>query len=356
MSEPAPGATSGTTSDTVPQLSVVVPCYNEEESLPRLVEVLEAELSGLVDTWEVILVDDGSRDRTLEMLREISAARPRFRYLSLSRNFGKESAMLAGLSWADGTRVAILDADLQHPPHLLREMLPKLDEGYHQAIARRTRTDDPAVRTALSRLYYKMMNRLVDVELEDGVGDFRVLSRPAVDALLTLGETNRFSKGLFAWIGFPTAIIDYENVSREAGATKWSLRALFNYGIDGVVSFNYRPLRLSLYLGVLVTLVAVVYAVWVLVQAAVSGVESPGYVTLICAITGFGGLQLILLGIIGEYLGRIYAETKRRPLFLLRESSAGPGRTPVTLPIGPVSRLPRHLVHDPAASDPEERL
>jgi glycosyltransferase involved in cell wall biosynthesis len=343
--EATPGPTPG---PTVPELSVVVPCYNEEESLPRLVEVLEQELSALVGTWEVILVDDGSKDRTLEMLREISAARPRFRYLALSRNFGKESAMLAGLSWADGERVAILDADLQHPPHLLAEMLPKLDEGYHQAIARRTRTDDPVVRTAMSRLYYKLMNRLVDVELQDGVGDFRVLSRPAVDALLTLGESNRFSKGLFAWIGFPTAIIDYENVSREAGATKWSLRSLFNYGIDGVVSFNYRPLRLSIYLGVLTTLVAVGYALVVLVQAIVSGVESPGYVTLICAITGLGGIQMILLGVIGEYLGRIYAETKRRPLFLLKESSAGATRTPVTLPIGPVSRLPRHLSHDPA--------
>ncbi|WP_148613997.1 glycosyltransferase family 2 protein [Nocardioides rubriscoriae] len=335
----------------MPQLSVVVPCFNEEESLPRLVEVLRAELADLGTTWEVILVDDGSRDRTLEMLREISAGDPRFRYLSLSRNFGKESAMLAGLSWADGDRVAILDADLQHPPHLLAEMMPKLDEGYHQVIARRTRTDDPVVRTALSRLYYKLINRMIEIELEDGVGDFRVLSRPAVDALLTLGETNRFSKGLFAWIGFPTAIIDYENVSREAGATKWSMRALFNYGIDGVVSFNYRPLRISLWIGILVTVVAFGYALTVLVQAAVGGVDSPGYVTLICAITGFGGLQMILLGVIGEYLGRIYAETKRRPLFLLRESSAGPAATPVTLPIGQVSRLPRDLLHAPAGAE-----
>lgn len=349
MTTPDPGP------HQVPQLSVVVPCYNEEESLPRLVEVLGGELDSIGMTWEVILVDDGSRDRTLEMLREISATDPRFRYLSLSRNFGKESAMLAGLSWADGERVAIIDADLQHPPHLLGEMVPKLDEGYHQVIARRTRTDDPVLRTALSRTYYKLINRMIDIELEDGVGDFRVLSRPAVDALLTLGETNRFSKGLFAWIGFPTAIIDYENVSREAGETKWSMRALFNYGIDGVVSFNYRPLRISLWFGILVTMVAVGYALFVLVQAAVSGVESPGYVTLICAITGFGGLQMILLGVIGEYLGRIYAETKRRPLFLLRESSAG-AATPVTLPIGQVARLPRHLHHAPPGADREDPL
>jgi polyisoprenyl-phosphate glycosyltransferase len=304
------------------ELSVVVPCYNEEESLPRLVEVLSEVLSGLTPHYEVILVDDGSRDRTLPMLREVHRTHPRFRYFSLSRNFGKESAMLAGLSHARGDKVAILDADLQHPPTLLAEMLPLLETGeYSQVVARRTRTDDPVVRTALSRLYYKMMNRLVDIELQDGVGDFRVLDRRAVRALLTLGESNRFSKGLFAWIGFPTAVVDYENVSRESGATKWSIRSLFNYGIDGVVSFNYRPLRMSIWLGLAVTAVAVAYALWILVDAIWHGNSVPGYVTTICAVTLLGGVQLVVLGVIGEYLGRIYAETKQRPLFLLKESS-----------------------------------
>lgn len=317
-----------------PALSVVIPCYNEEESLPRLVEVLEEQLGAITEDYEVILVDDGSRDRTLPILREVHRGHPRFRYLSLSRNFGKESAMLAGLSQARGDRVAIMDADLQHPPSLLAEMLPLLESGeYSQVVARRTRTNDPAVRTFLSRTYYRLMNRLVDVELQDGVGDFRVLDKMAVRALLTLGETNRFSKGLFAWIGFPTAVVDYENVSREAGATKWRLRDLFNYGIDGVVSFNYRPLRLSIWFGVLVTAVAIAYALWVLVDAVVHGNSVPGYVTTICAVTGFGGVQLIILGVIGEYLGRIYAETKRRPLFLLKESSGE--HTPVTSSLGP---------------------
>lgn len=314
-------------------LSVVIPCYNEEESLPRLVEVVREQVGAITDNYEVILVDDGSRDRTLPILRQVNAEHPQFRYLSLSRNFGKESAMLAGLSQARGDKVAIIDADLQHPPSLLPQMLPLLDSGeYSQVVARRTRTNDPPVRTALSRLYYRMMNRLIDVELQDGVGDFRVLDRQAVRALLTLGETNRFSKGLFAWIGFPTAVVDYENVSREAGATKWRLRDLFNYGIDGVVSFNYRPLRLSIWLGVLVTAVAVAYALWVLVDAIVHGNPVAGYVTTIAAVTWFGGVQLIVLGVIGEYLGRIYAETKRRPLFLLKESSNGPDDTPVTGP------------------------
>ncbi|WP_307827837.1 glycosyltransferase family 2 protein [Nocardioides sp. SYSU D00038] len=321
-------------------LSVVIPCYNEEESLPRLVEVLREVLPPLATDFEVILVDDGSRDGTLDLLRATAEADPRFRYLALSRNFGKEPAMLAGLSWARGERVAILDADLQHPPQLLAEMLPRLDEGYHQVVARRTRADDPVVRTFLSRAYYRLINRLIEVRLEDGVGDFRVLTRPAVDALLSLGENNRFSKGLFAWIGFPTAVVDYENVSREAGATKWRMRDLFNYGIDGVVSFNHRPLRLAVWFGALMTVVAIGYAAWVLVDAIVNGNGAPGYVTTICAVVGFGGVQMIVLGVIGEYLGRIYVESKRRPIFLLRESSAGPHDTPVTIPLGP-DRLAR---------------
>lgn len=304
------------------ELSVVVPCYNEEDSLPRLVEVLAAELALVSSSYEVILVDDGSRDRTLEILREVAAGDQRFRYLSLSRNFGKESAMLAGMTHARGDKVAILDADLQHPPSLLAEMLPLLDSGeYAQVVARRTRENDPRFRTLLSRVYYRLINRMVEVKLEDGVGDFRVLNRDAVQALLSLGESNRFSKGLFAWIGFPTAVVDYDNVSREAGATKWRMRDLFNYGIDGVVSFNSRPLRLSVWVGIFVTVIAVTYAAVVLIQAMIHGNSVPGYVTTICAVTWLGGVQLIVLGVIGEYLGRIYTEVKRRPLFLLKESS-----------------------------------
>jgi glycosyltransferase involved in cell wall biosynthesis len=327
-----------------PELSVVIPCFNEEDSLPHLVEVLVEELPKVAGSYEVLLVDDGSRDRTLPLLREISRERPAFRYLALSRNFGKESAMLAGLSHARGDKVAIMDADLQHPPTLLAEMLPLLDGQTQQVVARRTRENDPAIRTFLSKAYYRLINRLTEVDLEDGVGDFRVLDRTAVKALLTLGETNRFSKGLFAWIGFDTAVVDYRNVSRAAGTTKWRLSDLFNYGIDGVVSFNYRPLRLSIWFGVLVTAVALGYALWVLGEAIVHGNSAPGYVTLICAISGFGGVQMILLGVIGEYLGRIYAETKRRPLFLLKESSHGIP-TSVTTALGP-EHEDRLAVHD----------
>ncbi len=316
------------------ELSVVVPCFNEEQSLDRLHNVLTRELEGLVDTFEVLLVDDGSSDSTVDKMRAINQLDPRFRYFVLSRNFGKESAMLAGLSQAEGATIAILDADLQHPPALLAKMLPMLDEGYDQVVARRTRKGDRPVRSAVSRLYYRAFNRLVDVELEDGVGDFRVLTRRAVRSLLSLGEYNRFSKGLFAWIGFSTAVVDYDNVGRESGESKWRFGDLINYGIDGIVSFNARPLRLAIHLGTAVTVLSFGYAAWVVISYLANGNPVAGYPTLIVAILGFGGLQLIILGVIGEYLGRIYYETKRRPHFLLKESS-NQVEAPVTVALGP---------------------
>lgn len=318
--------------DTV-ALSVVVPCYNEEAVLARLHEELTVELGALTDDFEVLLVDDGSKDNTLPIVKAISKQDPRFRYLALSRNFGKESAMLAGLSQARGDAVAILDADLQHPPSMLARMLPLLDQGFDQVVARRTRTGDAHFRTVVSRAYYRLINKLVEVQLEDGVGDFRVLTRRAVRGLLSLGEYNRFSKGLFSWIGFNTAVVDYENVAREAGETKWRLRDLINYGIDGVVSFNSRPLRTAIHLGMLVTFLAMLYAAWVVGSAILYGNNVNGYVTIICAVMGFGGVQLILLGVIGEYLGRIYYETKRRPHFLVKEAS-GSEEVPVTVALG----------------------
>ena len=197
---------------------------------------------------------------------------------------------------------------------------PCSQSGYEQVVARRDRVGDPRLRTIVSRLYYRMVNGLVDVRLEDGAGDFRVLSRTALDALLALGEANRFSKGLFAWIGFRTGYIDYRNVARAAGESTWSMRQLFDYGIDSVVSFNSKPLRLAIHVGLLITAIAVVYGGWVLVDGIVQGNRVPGYVTLICAVVGLGGLQMVLLGVIGEYLGRIYLETKQRPHFLVRET------------------------------------
>ncbi|MBZ9595852.1 MULTISPECIES: glycosyltransferase family 2 protein [Streptomyces] len=303
------------------KLSVVVPCYNEEAVIDRFDLEIRKVLDALSVEYEVCYVDDGSRDGTLGKLRKIAAEHgEQTRYVSFSRNFGKEAGMLAGLREATGDAVVIMDADLQHPPELIATMLEHYRQGHDQIIARRTREGDKKVRSALSRLYYRGVNRWVDVELTDGVGDFRMLSRPAVDALLSLPEYNRFSKGLFSWIGFDTVHFDYRNAQREAGETKWKFGSLLNYGMDGLISFNNRPLRIGIWFGVSLVALTGLYALWITIMAITYGVDSPGYVTLVAIITGLGGVQLIMLGLVGEYIGRIYYETKRRPHFLVKES------------------------------------
>ncbi|MFF7234304.1 Glycosyltransferase involved in cell wall bisynthesis [Streptomyces sp. 2323.1] len=304
------------------KLSIVVPCYNEEAVLSRFDDTIRAVLAGLAVEYELCYVDDGSADGTLARLRSLAQQhRGTTRYLSFSRNFGKEPAILAGLRAADGDAVILMDADLQHPPELIEKMLDLYQLGHDQVVAKRTRHGDRPVRTALSRLYYRAVNRWVDVELTDGVGDFRLLSRTAVDALLSLPEYNRFSKGLFSWIGFDTVTFDYRNAAREAGETKWHVGSLVNYGIDGMLSFNSRPLRLAIYAGLGLASLAALYALWIIGAALVGGVTAPGYVTLVAIIVGLGGLQMVMLGLIGEYIGRIYYETKRRPHFLVKESN-----------------------------------
>jgi glycosyltransferase involved in cell wall biosynthesis len=303
-------------------LSVVVPCHDEEAVLPRLVEeVLSAVATPEVDV-ELVLVDDGSRDRTLAVAQELHHRDRRVRFVSLSRNFGKESAMLAGLAYARGDAVVIMDADLQHPPRLIARMLELHREGYDQVVARRTRDGDSLPRSMASRMYYRLANAVVEINLQDGVGDFRLLSRRAVDALLQMGEYNRFSKGLFSWIGFPTATIDYRNEARQGGSgSRWSMRRLLNYGLDGVMSFNNAPLRLAVYVGLAVTALAFAYVAFLVAAVVFDGVAVPGYVTLVAAILGMGGIQLLFLGVIGEYVGRIYFETKQRPHFIVADIS-----------------------------------
>ncbi len=307
------------------KLSVVVPCYNEEAVVTRFDAALRAVLERLGVAYEVCYVDDGSADGTLARLRGLAQRhRATTRYLSFSRNFGKEPAMLAGLRAATGDAVILMDADLQHPPELIGRMLDLYQLGHDQVVAKRSRDGDRRLRTALSRLYYRAVNTWVDVELTDGVGDFRLLSRKAVDALLSLPEYNRFSKGLFSWIGFDTVTFDYRNAARGAGETKWRFGSLVNYGIDGMLSFNCRPLRLAIYAGLGLAALATVYTLWIIGAAVVGGVTAPGYVTLVAIIVGLGGLQMVMLGLIGEYIGRIYYETKRRPHFLLKETDGLP--------------------------------
>ncbi|MCE3032952.1 MULTISPECIES: glycosyltransferase family 2 protein [Streptomyces] len=305
-------------------ISIVAPCYNEEAVLERFHEAVQKiadELLPLGHDMEFVYVDDGSRDRTLTVLERLAARDQRVRYVSFSRNFGKEAALLAGLRHASGDSVVVMDADLQHPPELIARMVRLREQGYDQVIARRTRTGDRLTRTLTARLYYRLVNRLVDVELMDGVGDFRLLSRRVVDAVLGLTEYNRFSKGLFAWVGFPSTTFAYENAVREAGSSSWNLRGLLDYGLDGVLSFNNRPLRAALWLGISLLLCAGLYTAWIVVAALLHGVQTPGYVTIITAVTALAGVQMVMLGVIGEYTGRIYYEVKGRPHFLVKATN-----------------------------------
>jgi glycosyltransferase involved in cell wall biosynthesis len=310
-------------------LSIVVPCFNEEQVLEAFNDELHARLAELRQPYEVVFVDDGSLDGTLSLLRTFAARDPHVRYLSFSRNFGKEAGLLAGLHESTGDHVAIMDADLQHPPSLLRRMLDLQREGFDQVVARRSRDHDGPLRALLSRSYYRLVNHWVEVELVDGAGDFRLLSRRAVDALLELGERNRFSKGLFSWIGFRTVFFDYTDVPRVGGTSKWSYRHLLNYAVDGMVSFNSRPLRLAIHVGLPLTGLALLYAAWMVGAVLIGGVTAPGYVSLLVAVTGFGGMQIVLLGLVGEYVGRVYNECKQRPHYLVSERTpSGLARTP----------------------------
>jgi glycosyltransferase involved in cell wall biosynthesis len=336
------------------RLSIVVPCYNEEAVVDLFDQRIRETLDALSVDYELCYVDDGSADGTLERLRALALNREAStRYVSFSRNFGKEAGILAGLKETTGDAVVVMDADLQHPPELIGRMLELFRAGHDQIIARRTREGDKPLRSALSRLYYRAVNTWVDVELTDGVGDFRLLSRRAVDALLAMPEYNRFSKGLFSWIGFDTVTFDYRNAAREAGETKWRFGALVNYGMDGLISFNNRPLRLAIYLGLIMSAIAAAYAVVVTVLAMIEGPDVPGYVTLLVAVVGLGGLQMLMLGLIGEYIGRIYYETKRRPHFLVKETNAprafgvtrqGEAATSVTAPVTGAAVPPRPAV------------
>lgn len=306
-------------------VSVVCPCYKESANIAPLVEAVSEALEPTGLEWEIVLVNDGSPDDTWARISTAAAVDPHVVGVNLSRNFGKEAAMLAGLREARGEAVILMDADLQHPPALLPEMLATMQEQQvDQVIARRTRDGDPWLRKQLSKLYYRIVRSLMDVKLEDGIGDFRLFSRRAVDAILTLTETNRFSKGLFAWVGFPRAVIDYRNVSRQAGASSWSFRALMNYGIDGVIAFNDRPLRLAVHAGFAAVSLALLYLLWLFIDWIINGVAAPGYLTTIGAIVLLGGVQLVFMGVLGEYIGRIHGEVKQRPVYIVADTIRRP--------------------------------
>lgn len=309
----------------MPILSLIVPCFNEQDSLRPFMQELSRVLAELSDIQpEVILVNDGSSDGTLQVMRELSAEVDFVRYVSFSRNFGKESAMLAGFAESKGDYVAVMDADLQDPPGLLPEMLRVVrEEGYDCAGTRRiTRKGEPPIRSFFARLFYRFINLLSCTQLVDGARDYKLLSRKAVDALLSMPEYNRFSKGLYEWIGFRTRWLEYENVERVAGETKWSFWKLFKYSLEGIVAFTTVPLAFASLLGMLCMAVSLLVIVLLCVRHVIWNNPVHGWDSLVCIIVFLSGLQLFCAGVIGQYIAKMYMEIKRRPHYIIAERSA----------------------------------
>ncbi len=306
------------------KISLVIPCYNEQEALPAFIQEMERIMPLLTDTEaEIILVNDGSKDDTLPLMRELAKKHAYIRYASFSRNFGKESAILAGFAMAKGDYIAVMDADLQDPPALLPDMLRAVrEEGYDCAGTRRsTRKGEPPIRSAFARMFYKVINALSDTKLVNGARDYKLLSRRAVNAILAMPEYNRFSKGLYEWIGFRTKWFEYENIERIAGETKWSFWKLFKYSIEGLLAFTTVPLALASLLGILCLLVGFIVILVLAVRQFVWHNSVDGWTSMVCIIVMFSGLQLFCLGIIGQYLAKMYLEIKKRPHYIIAESS-----------------------------------
>lgn len=308
-------------------ISVIVPCYNEEKALP----VFLREVRGVLDrmtvggglAYELLFVNDGSADGTLQLLRDAAQQDSHVRYLSFSRNFGKEAAMYAGLQHSKGDYVAVMDADMQDPPSLLPEMYAALQSGEYDSIATRrvSRDGEPPVRSFFARRFYCLMNHISDTRIEDGARDFRLMTRQMVDAILSMTEYNRFSKGIFGWVGFRTKWLPYENVERVAGQTKWSFWKLFLYSIEGITAFSTVPLAFAAVIGVLFCLIAFLFICVVLVKTLLYGDPVGGWPSTMCVILFLGGIQLFCIGILGQYLSKTYLEAKRRPIYILQETS-----------------------------------
>ena len=306
------------------KISLIIPCYNEEAALPFIYKELVLVSSQLKDyEFEYLFVNDGSSDRTLNILKELAASDPRVNYYSFSRNFGKESAMFAGFCNADGDYVAVMDADLQDPPSLLPQMLEILQTGEYDSVATRrvSRDGEPKIRSFFARSFYKIINKISDADIVDGARDFRLMKREMVDAIVAMNEYNRFSKGIFGWIGFRTYWLPYKNVERVAGETKWSFWGLLKYAIDGIINFSQVPLSLASYGGVFLTFVSFLAIIFVVVRRLIFGDPVSGWASLVCIITFIGGVQLFCIGIIGQYLSKTYLEAKRRPHFIISETN-----------------------------------
>ena len=309
-------------------LSIVVPCYNEQEALPffykEICRVAEEMKASHGAEFEFVFVDDGSKDNTLAIARQLHGQDARVRYISFSRNFGKEAGILAGLEAAKGDYVAMMDADLQDPPALLPQMLDALlQEDYDCAATRRTnRKGEPPIRSFFARMFYKIINRLSDANIVDGARDYRLMRRRMVDAILALPEYNRFSKGIFGWVGFKTKWLEYVNVERVAGETKWSFWKLFLYSLEGIVAFTTAPLALASLVGIIFCVLAFVMIVFIIVRTLLFGDPTSGWPSLVCIIFLCSGVQLFCMGVLGQYLAKTYMEVKHRPVYIVRETEA----------------------------------
>ncbi len=307
-------------------VTIIVPCYNEEAALPFFLEAIqktEAEMTAAYGCgFELLFVNDGSKDGTLSVLRQFAKETPNVRYLSFSRNFGKEAAMYAGLREAKGDYVVIMDADLQHPPAMLPEMYEGLQSGQYDCVAarRESRKGEPPIRSFFARCFYKLINRISDTEIVDGACDFRMMTRQMVDAIVSMGEYNRFSKGIFGWVGFRTKWLPYENVERVAGETKWSFWKLLLYSFQGIVGFSTVPLAIASVLGILLCFVSFLMVIYIIVKTLLFGDPVSGWPSLACMVMFMGGIQLLCMGILGQYLAKTYLETKHRPIYILAET------------------------------------
>lgn len=304
-------------------ISIIIPCYNEQEALPLFLREITRIFTQIDDEYELIFVNDGSSDKTLDELRTFAQSDSHITYLSFSRNFGKEAAMYAGFCNARGDYVAVMDADLQDPPSLLPKMLELLKSSEYDSVATRraTRSGEPPIRSWFARRFYELINKISDADIVDGARDFRLMRRSMVDAILSMGEYNRFSKGIFGWVGFHTYWLPYENVERVAGETKWNFWKLFKYAIDGIINFSQVPLSIASWAGISLTFISVVSLIFIVIRKIMVGDPVAGWASTICIMLFIGGVQLFCLGIIGQYIAKIYMEVKNRPHFIIAESN-----------------------------------
>ena len=308
----------------IPKLSVVVPCYNEEEALPLFLSAITGVADNMPEVvFEYVFVDDGSKDDTLRVLRRFAGENNQVRYLSFSRNFGKEAALFAGLEAATGDFLAVMDADLQDPPELLSEMYRSVTTEDYDCVATRrvTRKGEPPIRSFFANRFYKFINKISDTKMVDGARDFRLMTRQMVDAILSLKEYNRFSKGLFNWIGFNTKWIEYDNVPRAAGTTKFNFGQLLLYSMEGIAAFSVKPLALASFMGVLLCLFAFIGVIFIVVRWIIFGDPVAGWASIVTIVLFVGGIQLLCTGIMGLYLSKTYLEVKGRPIYVVKERS-----------------------------------